>query len=307
MAKLRVYSPGVRVGNWIEELNLEEEALRDFLQRKERGELTVQKHGILRHALLRPVSLSVTPDGLLRFGDTVQLLSARGVTHDPCDPCTPCALSIIADLSNITSHLGDSTPALHGPCQVGGARGMEPCVRNSFIITSVDETSDGEILRYEQSFALRTTSGSGGELYLASDHRTFQKCAKKSRLQEVNLVQQLDFLCWWRPVYFDPQERLEHEGFPVQVNSKLLLSHCKTNQCLAAMPEHTLWTPFGRESEVAAHTFLDSHKAEQVCNHWIFMTAEPGEAPQAESSGSDRNQSETSTHTHTAEDTHTRV
>ncbi|KAM9481246.1 cilia- and flagella-associated protein 161 isoform 2-T2 [Clarias gariepinus] len=254
MAKLRVYSPGVRVGNWIEELNLEEEALRDFLQRKERGELTVQKHGILRHALLRPVSLSVTPDGLLRFGDTVQLLSARGVTHDPCDPCTPCTLSIIADLGNITSHLGDSTPALRGPCQVGGARGMEPCVRNSFIITSVDETSDGEILRYEQSFALRTTSGSGGE-----------------------------------------------------VNSKLLLSHCKTNQCLAAMPEHTLWTPFGRESEVAAHTFLDSHKAEQVCNHWIFMTAEPGEAPQAESSGSDRNQSETSTHTHTAEDTHTRV
>ncbi|KAK3570848.1 hypothetical protein QTP86_028265 [Hemibagrus guttatus] len=184
------------------------------------------------------VSLTVSPDGWLHFGDTVMLVNSRGTKRDPCDLSV---LSIIADLSNITSHIKtNSEPFLQGPCQVGGASSTQPCVRNTFIITSVDECADGEILRYEQNFALRTTPDFGVELYLASDHRTFQKCAKKSRLQEVSLVPQKDFLCWWKLLYFDPQERLEHEGFPVQVSTKVLLSHCKTNQCLAALPDHTL-------------------------------------------------------------------
>ncbi|XP_053478407.1 cilia- and flagella-associated protein 161 [Ictalurus furcatus] len=293
MAQERVYNPRVRMGNWREDVTLEEEALREFLQKKDRGELTIQKNGVLRENLLQPVSLSVSPDGLLRFGDTVMLLNVRGMTRDPCDPC---ALSIIADLSNIATHLEtNSKPHLRGPCPVGGASSIQPCVRNAFIITSVDETADGEILRYEQNFALRTTAGFGGQLYLASDHRTFQKCAKKSQLQEVSLVEQMDFLCWWRLVYIDPQERLEHEGFPVQVNSKLLLSHCKTNQCLAALPDHTLWTVFGKEAEITARTLLDSHKAEQDCNHWMFMAADPGE-PSAPRHHPDKNQSETHTH-----------
>ncbi|XP_058243163.1 cilia- and flagella-associated protein 161 [Hemibagrus wyckioides] len=272
MDPVRVYRPAVRLGNWREDVTLEEEALSEFLQRKDRGELTVQKTGVLRQNLLKPVSLSVSPDGSLRFGDPVMLVNSRGMKRDPCDPGV---LSIIADFSNFTSHLKtNSKQFLQGPCQVGGASSRQPCVRNTFIITSVDECEDGEILRYEQNFALRTTPDFGAELYLASDHRTFQKCAKKSRLQEVSLVQQKDFLCWWKLLYFDPQERLEHEGFPVQVNTKLLLSHCKTNQCLAALPDHTLWTPFGKESEITAHTFLDSHKAEQESNHWIFMTSD---------------------------------
>lgn len=79
------------------------------------------------------VTLSVSPDGFLRFGDTIMLLNTRGSEHDPCDPC---ALSIIADLSNIASHLEtNSKPYLQGPCQVGGASSLQPCVRNAFIIT----------------------------------------------------------------------------------------------------------------------------------------------------------------------------
>ncbi|XP_037395643.1 cilia- and flagella-associated protein 161 isoform X2 [Pygocentrus nattereri] len=191
MATVRTYSPSVRVGNWREDVSLDEDSLKDFLHRKDRGELTLQKTTVLRQNILKPMKLSVSRDGFLRFGDTITLL------------------------------------------------------------------------------------------YLASDHRTFQKCAKKSRLQEVSLVEQCDFQCWWRVVYFDPQERLEHEGYPVQVNCKVLISHCKTNQCLAALANHVLWTPFGKEYELTAHTFLDSHKAEQDSNHWLFVTADPGHEGQS--------------------------
>lgn len=33
-------------------------------------------------------------------------------------------------------------------------------------------------------------------------------------------------------------------------------------------------TPYGKEYEVTAHTFLDSHKAEQDGNHWIVCTSD---------------------------------
>ncbi|KAK9958725.1 hypothetical protein ABG768_010830 [Culter alburnus] len=277
MANVRTYNTRVRVGNWKEDVTLEEETLKNFLLQKDRGELTVQKEGALRQNILKPVSLSVSQDGFLHFGDTIMLVNSG--EHDQRDSCV---LSIIADSSNIAPHSQtNSVPRLLGPLQVGGSHSMAPCVRNAFIITSVDGTSDGEVLRYDQSFALRTTAGFAGELFLASDHRTFLKCAKKSRLQELSLVEEFDFLCWWKVIYFDPQERLENEGYPVQVNSKVLISHCKTNQCLAALGNHILWTPFGKEYELTAHTFLDSHKAEQDNNHWLFFTAHPANQNQS--------------------------
>ncbi|XP_062860578.1 cilia- and flagella-associated protein 161 [Trichomycterus rosablanca] len=278
MASVGTYRARVRVGNWREDIALEEDSLKDFLTRKERGELTVQKTSVLKENILKPVNLSVSQNGFLRFGDRVMLVNSRGLTFDPSGAC---ALSIVADLSNVTSHPpASSEPCLKGPCQVSGASSLRPCIRNAFVVTSVDGTPDGETLRYEQNFTLRTTSGFAGELYLASDHRKFEKCAKMSRLQEVSLVERPDFLCWWRVAYFDPQERLEHEGYPVQVNTKVLITHCKTNQCLAALDNLVLWTLFGKEYEVTAHTFLDSHKAERYSNHWQFVTADPGEQEQ---------------------------
>uniref|UniRef100_A0A8C1X3N9 Cilia and flagella associated protein 161 n=1 Tax=Cyprinus carpio TaxID=7962 RepID=A0A8C1X3N9_CYPCA len=92
-------------------------------------------------------------------------------------------------------------------------------------------------------------------LFLASDHKTFLKCAKKSRLQELSLVEEFDFLCWWKVIYFDPQERLENEGYPVQVNSKVLISHLFIYLFGFSL--------FGKEYELTARTFLDSHKAER--------------------------------------------
>eukprot|EP00063_Salmo_salar_P051087 XP_014025922.1 PREDICTED: uncharacterized protein C15orf26 homolog isoform X2 [Salmo salar] len=147
MAHVRTYRPNVRVGNWREDVTLEEDTLKDFLERKERGELMVQKTGFLKQNILK-------------------------------------------------------------------------------------------------------------QLYLTSDHKTFQKCAKKSRLQEVIMEHQANFLSWWKVLHHDPQERLEHEGLPVPANSKVLISHCKTNQALAVVGQHILWTPYGKEYQVTAVVVL---------------------------------------------------
>uniref|UniRef100_A0A671KCG7 Cilia and flagella associated protein 161 n=1 Tax=Sinocyclocheilus anshuiensis TaxID=1608454 RepID=A0A671KCG7_9TELE len=246
MAHVRIYNPRVRVANWKEDVTLEETS-----SCIKTGELTVQKEGALRQNTLKPVSLSVSQDGFLHFGDTVMLVNSGGGEHAQSGSCV---LSIIADSRNIASQSDtNSVPHLLG----------------------VDGTSDGEVLRYNQSFALRTTAGFAGELFLASDHKTFLKCAKKSRLQELSLVEEFDFLCWWKVIYVDPQERLENEGCPVQVNSKVLISHCKTNQCLAALGNHILCV----RTHCSHH--LGSHKAERDNNHWLFFMAYPANQNQS--------------------------
>ena len=57
----------------------------------------------------------------------------------------------------------------------------------------------------------------GLQLYLASDKVTFQKCAKKSRHQEVYFVPQPIFLTQWMVQHKNPLLRLEYEHEPVEV------------------------------------------------------------------------------------------
>uniref|UniRef100_A0A3Q3LVG8 Cilia and flagella associated protein 161 n=1 Tax=Mastacembelus armatus TaxID=205130 RepID=A0A3Q3LVG8_9TELE len=266
MAHVRTYRTHVKTGNWNEDLCLEEDAKKEYLEKKARGELTAQKVDFLKQNILRPVELSVTKDGGLHFGDVVMLVN-MGSENRECS-----AVCINADTNSLTKI---PSPGIKAPCEISAGKVIQPCIRTAFIITSVDGSPEGSTLLFEQSFALKTTSDFAMGLYLTSDLRTFQKCAKKSRLQEVNVVDGVSFLSWWKIVHFDPQERLEYEGHPVPANVKVLVVHCKTNQALAVLGDQVLWTTYGKEYEVTAHTFLDSHKAERNNNHWVLCTSDP--------------------------------
>ncbi|KAM8750473.1 cilia- and flagella-associated protein 161 [Acanthopagrus schlegelii] len=265
MAKMS-YRANVKIGNWTEDLRLDEDAKKEFLEKKERGELAAQKVDFLKQNMLSPVDLTVTSDGKLHFGDVVMLVNMGGEKRE----CS--AVSINADVNSL---IKIPSPGLQAPCGISAGSAIQPCTRTAFIITSVDGSPDRSTLHFEQSFALKTTSGFARGLYLTSDRQSFQKCAKKSRLQEVNLEGGSSFLSWWKIVHFDPQERLEYEGQPVHANVKVLIVHCKTNQALAALGDHVLWTAYGNEYEVTAHTFLDSHKVEKNNNHWMLCTSDP--------------------------------
>ncbi|XP_044050187.1 cilia- and flagella-associated protein 161 [Siniperca chuatsi] len=260
------YRTNVRIGNWNEDLHLQEDAKKEYLEKKERGELAAQRVDFLKQNILRPVNLTVTNDGRLHFGDVVMLVNTGGENRK----CS--AVSINADINSLTKI---PSPGIQAPCGISAGRGIQACTRTAFVITSVDGSPEGSTLNFEQSFALKTTSGFARGLFLTSDLQSFQKCAKKSRLQEVNLDEGGSFLSWWKIVHFDPQERLEYEGQPVPANVKVLIIHCKTNQALAVLDDQVLWTTYGNEYEVTAHTFLDCHKAEQKSNHWILCTSDP--------------------------------
>ncbi|PWA14247.1 hypothetical protein CCH79_00012251, partial [Gambusia affinis] len=249
------------------------DTMKDFLNKRERGELLSQKVDFLKQNILSPasvvmrvsvymqVNLSATINGELRFGDVVMLVNVGGKDREHS------ALSINANVDNLTKTF---PPSIKMPCGVSAGKGIQACIRTAFIITSVDGSPEQSTLHYDQSFALRTTSGFAKGLYLTSDKPRFLKTAKKSGLQDVYLDETLSALSWWKISHFDPQERFESEGLPVPANEKVLVVHTMTNEGLAVLSEKLLWTAYGREYEVVAHTFLDTHRAEQDVNFWIL-------------------------------------
>jgi hypothetical protein len=72
---IRTYNPQVRVGNWNEDVCLEEDLMKDFLERKDNGTLLIQKKAKLRESYLAEVELTESKDGYIHFGDKVMIMN----------------------------------------------------------------------------------------------------------------------------------------------------------------------------------------------------------------------------------------
>ncbi|XP_066492645.1 cilia- and flagella-associated protein 161 [Tiliqua scincoides] len=267
----RTYSPGVLVGNWNEDVYLEEETLKDFIYKRERGELLIQRSKQFKERMYRKEQLSISKDGFVHFGDTVMLVNPENSKSPMENPHSTCGnLSLAVNPDEICVHRLDALPS---PCRVSACIVMDPVARNTFRILSTEGEAMGEPLRFGQNFGLGATGGFPDRmLYLASNHKHFQNAAKKSAQQAVFLTDELSYLASWQVTYLDPQMRLEYEGFPVPANTKILIIHSYTNHGLAVPRNFWMRTYFGKEYEVNCHTYLDTHRAEEDKNYWIIVT-----------------------------------
>ncbi|XP_069137746.1 cilia- and flagella-associated protein 161-like [Argopecten irradians] len=277
MNNVRTYNSSVRVGNWNEDIQLEEDALKEFLEKRDRGELPSQKRSKLKDMLFKPVSLSISRDGCVHYGDVValQCLGAQDRTNYTNDgPRATCMLTTTPQASNLLQ-----MTKMEGICDVSGSTTLEPNLRSSFVITGCEPyQAKGNKLCYGEDFYLCTMDGEGGNLYLQSDRATLQKSASQSRHQAVTFVPKPSALTKWRMLYYDPRMRMENEGLPVPANSIVIMCHRVTNQDLAVEENFQMRTPFGhREYEISAHTFLDSHRAEKDVNRWMVLMGVPGD------------------------------
>ncbi|NXR03636.1 CF161 protein, partial [Sagittarius serpentarius] len=208
-----------------------QDRLRDFMQKRERGELLIQKVNKLQDNLLKKIQLSVSKDGFVHFGDTVMLLNPDNKPSVENYPGVCGSLTLAVNLDEISMY---SAASLQAPCGVSAVKSVDPMGRNTFCILSADGRAVGEPIRFGQNFGLGTTGGFSDQmLYLASDHKSFIRFAKKSYLQQVFLTNELSYLTCWQATFLDPQLRLEYEGFPVPANSKMIITHCHTNRSLA--------------------------------------------------------------------------
>ncbi|XP_050399892.1 cilia- and flagella-associated protein 161 isoform X1 [Patella vulgata] len=273
---VRTYNPSVRVGNWNEDIQLEEDSLKDFLDKREKGELLIQKNGNLAGVALQKKQLSISQDGYVHYGHMVMLCckgaADRTKYFTGVDPRDDCSLAL-----NLTDPMQLTQDKFADICGVSGCVSMEPVLRNVFCVKSIEGCNDGDVLRYGQPFYLSTLP-EAGNLLLHSDQLTFMKCTKKSRHQLVSLVSEASFLTQWMILHKDPRLRMEFEGAPVPANEPVIVTHCKTNQNLSVEEAFRVRTPLGREYEISSHTSLNSHKAEEDFNIWTITMGVPGDS-----------------------------
>ncbi|XP_023352520.2 cilia- and flagella-associated protein 161 isoform X1 [Sarcophilus harrisii] len=268
------YRTCVRMGNWNEDIFLEEEMMKDFLEKRDKGQLLIQRNRILIANLLRKTTLSVIEDGLIHYGDKVLIMNP-----DYTDPSGGQVvfgrLALAVTPEEMKAHMSNE---IEVPCEVTAMPDVKPIGRNTFIILSLDENALGKTVRYGQNFGLATTAGFDHKMfYLGSSLKTPVNSTKKSALQEVHLTDEFSFFTCWQAAYFDPRLRIEYDDFPVPANAKIVIKHCHTNQALAANRKYSLRTYFGKECEVACHTHIDCYKTEKPLNHWVLCTGDPND------------------------------
>jgi hypothetical protein len=241
---MNVYNQKVLVANWYEEAVLQEDKIKNFMERREKGELTSQKNVSLSTAMLKPTTLSKSEDGFVRIGDA----------------------TVIANFA------GDNEKSLTFAGKVAAATdNVSPQLRNTFIVFGTDGSKPGDYLRYNQSFAIATHPQLSDQPNFMDSDVSGLLNTKKSRTQPLGFTEQACFGATWKVLCFDPQLRLESEGMPVPANQPVIIVHCKTNNNLTYLPNYSQPTPFGKGLEMTARTELDSHNAEQGTNHWTFV------------------------------------
>lgn len=243
------YSCKTRNGNWFEEMVLEDEKMREFLEKKERGELTIQRiRQNLSTVQMTPQTRGVdmeqnTNDGYLHYGQMIRIKNSELQCYVACDP-------------------GDAENADEGMYSSSGSRQSEPSARNVWILQKLEDgdeflplpKDDGEddLVRYGDKFALVTTDAIGAQpYYLASHAVDWSHFSRASRKQLVYSTQEKNFRCMWKIDSVGRDTSFDMEGEPVELGTPVFIKHCSTGSPLACRDVQIL-NDYGSEYELVA-------------------------------------------------------
>lgn len=287
----RTYNPNVRVGNWNEEICLEEDILKDFLEKQESGTLLIQRTQSLMQTLL--AKTEITENDKVTIGSSLNCINPgrEGIIPDGDKQMENLPRQLLRGRKSTSIAINvDEWPVgglqtlVNSPLALSAAPNSDvPCVRNTFKIVAADR-AEGECLHYGDKFALQSLLGAGTvekNLYVFTDRMRLGQGSNQSsrkmpggasplQLVPTETDAKIPYGAYFVVESFDPLLRLEHEGIPVPKNQPILLKHCATGQHLGVIDDSCFRTPFGSELSVGAQTFLNSHKAEKDNNYWLF-------------------------------------
>jgi hypothetical protein len=268
------YSHKVRIGNWNEDQELSELRMKEYLQRKEKGQLLV--HSVQRHlnASLSEVGLSFSKDGFVHIGDHLMLYSVK----------TQGVLSV--DLSDRINSSDE------GYAVTTSTLTQAHVARNVYVIEGYGNgVQKGDVLRLGQPFRIRVNPSLMDNLYLHSQPVSTMSASKVSRKQEVSVVNVNSHDAVWLAQYKLADRRFEMEGQPVPANAEIVIIHGQTRQALSS-DLLAYNNDFGREYEVCCNSQLSVNKKqglyaelhgkttsdipmrkESSPNWWAFLTA----------------------------------
>eukprot|EP00490_Sorites_sp_Unknown_P001008 CAMPEP_0114677624 /NCGR_PEP_ID=MMETSP0191-20121206/50761_1 /TAXON_ID=126664 /ORGANISM="Sorites sp." /LENGTH=299 /DNA_ID=CAMNT_0001950487 /DNA_START=45 /DNA_END=944 /DNA_ORIENTATION=- len=273
------YNHKTRIGNWSEDLELEEIKLKDYLKKKETGSLIVTAKQQQLESCLKQDELSSSGDGLLHFGMKAMLVnhqSKGALSVNPYDVVTKSHTAYMVTTSPIGS----------------------PCLRNVFLIERADpgDGFEDDVLHYGQNLRIKLCPFSEikTDAFLHSEMVTGLAAAKFSRHQEVTALTVPSGETLWQALYPDTNARFEMDGEPVQAGAPLVMRHVQTGSFLASdeIPYHNI---FGVEFEVHCFHYFSLGKSQNLVgemkgeitgdyalrkhglpNIWSFLTDDSG-------------------------------
>ncbi|XP_077022459.1 cilia- and flagella-associated protein 161-like isoform X2 [Tamandua tetradactyla] len=188
-----LYGPRVRMGNWNEDLYLEEECVKDFLEKRDKGELLIQRNHRLKENFLRQMQLSISEDGYLHYGNSILLVNPDHPDRDT-DLFLNGDLSLCMTPEDITARLSDEVEV---PCGLSAVQTNIPIGRNTFIILSVDGNAIGQVLQYGQNFCLgiqERFADKMGAYFLSNQHGQSLTHAMEEQRPHASCQMRLDSL-----------------------------------------------------------------------------------------------------------------
>lgn len=243
------FSCRTRNGNWFEEMVLEDEKMREFLEKKERGQLTIQRIrqniAAVDMAQTRSADGVDCSDGFLRYGAVIRIRNCEHPCYLACDP-------------------GDAENVEEGLFSASGSRQEEASARNVWKLVKLDEGEDDflplpvgddappDVVRYGDKFALTTTDAMGGQpFFLGSIAVDWGHFSRVSRKQLVYVTQQKNFKCMWRIDSVGKDTSFDMDGEPVRIGEPVFIKHCQTGSPLTVR-DTQIFNDYGSEFELVA-------------------------------------------------------
>ncbi|XP_055708866.1 cilia- and flagella-associated protein 161-like [Phlebotomus papatasi] len=208
---------------------------KDLSEKKNNGELCVQKVERFREILLKRITIDPQKK-FITFGSFIQLRRNH--------PGGPLYLSLATD------YFCNNLHPITESCDLTLSSTNFPCARNTFKICSMEEKSafSNANLKYNQDFLLQCLGWDAEPLYLLCPPKSWTE-SEKSDIQLGRIgVNSLSYFRW-KFAHPDSEQRLEMEGEIIPFDSRALLIHSATNR-VATNKGDSVRTIFGREERV---------------------------------------------------------
>lgn len=249
------YSSTTRVGNWQEEIALEESKRENFFYKSSTGNLALRKQEMKISRCNEIVSHSYNADGIVRFGDSVVLF------HDfsgSCLACDPYEDLFQGQEKYLVTGLLDA-PLPRARCTFRVERPPQH-LRNT------EDDPNDLTLKIGQAFCLvcnesllvdSNSSILKPSLFLCSTKKNERMATKITNRQLVYMTPRCDAEAIWtlaKPSLgrLNASERYLSIGSPVTASDVVELVHRQTNMLLSCDPRQKFQTEFGVEMECYA-------------------------------------------------------
>jgi len=269
------------IGNWSEDVQYEEDQMREYLRRRDGGQLLSQKVSSKVRAHMTPAPLAVrAKDGCVHFGDLCMLQSAETENYLSVDLDDQISGAPEAKYGVTTA------PAASSMCRNTWVPVRVPCADDPFW----EEKGEGGVLHYGQKFKMQlnpSLTEGARPLRLFSEKLTPTCYSKVTKRQEVTAADYGTLNTCWQVNYANAEYRFEMEGQPVKAHAVVVLQHCGTGQFLCS-EKKGYSNDFGTECEVCAHKAFavrakHTELPELPANQWAFVNGmEPDEEDEAE-------------------------